>query len=79
MIPRARLDDLDEAVIRQLVDDEVRESRTLAFKEQLDLSRDGRYALAEDDPATVLVPLLDVLRNAVGIEHTQTNVAEDGA
>lgn len=31
------------------------------------------------DPATVLAPLLDVLWNAVGIEHTQTNVAEDGA
>ena len=31
------------------------------------------------DPATVLAPLLDVLWNAVGIEHTQTNLAEDGA
>jgi hypothetical protein len=46
MIPRARLDDIDAAVIRQLIDDEFRESRTLDFKEVLDLSRDGRQALA---------------------------------
>jgi hypothetical protein len=48
MIPRMRLEEIDEAVIRQLVDDEVRESRTLDFKAQLDLTRDGKQALAED-------------------------------
>jgi hypothetical protein len=48
MIPRARLDDINEAVIRQLIDSECRESRTLDYKEQLDLSKDGRHALAED-------------------------------
>jgi len=48
MIPRSRIDDIDDAVIRELIDSEFRESRTLDFKEQLDLSRDGRQALAED-------------------------------
>lgn len=48
MIPRARLDDIDEAVIQQLLANEVRESRTLDFKEQLDLTQEGRRALAED-------------------------------
>jgi hypothetical protein len=48
MIPRAKLDDIDEAVIQQLIDDEFRESRTLDFKEQLDLSDDGKKKLAED-------------------------------
>jgi len=48
MIPHARLEDIDEAVIRQLIDVEFRESRTLDFKEQLDLTRDGRQALADD-------------------------------
>ena len=48
MIPRAKLDDIDEAVIQQLIDDEVRESRTLDFKAQLDLTREGKQALAED-------------------------------
>jgi hypothetical protein len=48
MIPRARLEEINEAVIRQLINDEFRESRTLDFKEQLDLTRDGKQALAED-------------------------------
>jgi hypothetical protein len=48
MVPPARLDDIDEAVIRQLIDDQVRESRTLDYKAQLDLSDKGKQALAED-------------------------------
>lgn len=48
MIPRAKLDEIDEAVIRQLIQDEFRESRTLDFKAQLDLTDDGKKKLAED-------------------------------
>jgi predicted HTH transcriptional regulator len=48
MIPRANLEAIDEAVIQQLIGDEVRESRTLDFKDRHDLSRDGKQALAED-------------------------------
>lgn len=47
MIPRAKLDDIDEAVIQQLLG-AARESRTLDFKEQLDLSDRGKERLAED-------------------------------
>ena len=48
MIPRAKLDEIDETIIQRLIDDGFRESRTLDFKERLDLSKDGRQALAED-------------------------------
>lgn len=48
MIPRAKLEDINETDIKRLVADEVREGRTLDFKETLDLSRDGRQALVED-------------------------------
>lgn len=48
MIPRPKLDDITEADIQRLIDDEFRESRTLDFKDRLDLSKDGKQALAED-------------------------------
>ncbi|QCP50235.1 ATP-binding protein [Trinickia violacea] len=70
MIPRARLEDIDEAAIRQLIDHGVRESRTLDYKEQLDLSKDGRQALAEDVCAfanTVGGDLVFGIREADGV------------
>ncbi|MBR8093756.1 ATP-binding protein [Burkholderia cenocepacia] len=48
MIPLAKLEEVNEAILQQLIDDAFRESRTLDFKAQLDLTRDGRQALAED-------------------------------
>ncbi|MEX3845617.1 helix-turn-helix domain-containing protein [Paraburkholderia sp. BR10882] len=48
MIPLAKLEDVNEAIIQRLIDDAFRESRTLDFKAQLDLTRDGKQALAED-------------------------------
>lgn len=48
MIPRARLEDVSEADIQQLIGHGVREGRTLDFKDRLDLSKDGKQALAED-------------------------------
>ncbi len=47
MIPQARIEAIDETVIRQLLG-VAREGRTLDFKEALDLSDAGRRALAED-------------------------------
>ncbi|MEM5406330.1 ATP-binding protein [Paraburkholderia unamae] len=48
MIPLAKLEDVNEAIIQRLIDDAFRESRTLDFKAQLDLTRGGKQALAED-------------------------------
>ncbi|MEM5344285.1 AlbA family DNA-binding domain-containing protein [Paraburkholderia azotifigens] len=70
MIPFARLEETDETVVRQLIDDEIRESRTLDYKVQLDLSKDGRQALAEDVCAfanTVGGDLVFGIREADGV------------
>ncbi|CAB3773925.1 transcriptional regulator [Burkholderia paludis] len=54
MIPRTRLEDVTEADIQRLIDNGVRESRTLDFKRELDLTHDGKLTpdekgkLAED-------------------------------
>jgi hypothetical protein len=45
MISRGQLDDTEKSVIRQLIDP--RASRTLDFKPHLDLSNEGKQALAE--------------------------------
>jgi hypothetical protein len=78
MIPRAKLDEIDEAVIRQLIDDEFRENRTLDFKERLDLTDAGKRALAEDVCAfanTVGGDLVFGLREAGGIATEVVPVA----
>jgi hypothetical protein len=61
---------LRRTVIRQLADDEIGESRTLDFNEQLDLSLDGRQALAEDVCAcanTVGGDLIFGMRETAGV------------
>jgi hypothetical protein len=70
MIPHARLESVNEAAIRQLIDHGFRESRTLDFKEALDLSEKGRQKLAEDVCAfanTVGGDIVFGLREAEGV------------
>ncbi|WP_369008110.1 ATP-binding protein [Trinickia symbiotica] len=67
------------------MDDEFRESHTLDFKDRLDLSKDGKQALAEDVCAfanTVGGDLVfghsapDGVAGEIGIDHTRTNFEE---
>lgn len=48
MIPRAKLENVTEADIQQLIDHGVREGRTLDFKVAAELTKDSRQGLAED-------------------------------
>lgn len=79
MIPRAQLDDIDETVIRTLLG-VTREGRTLDFKEALDLTREGRQALAEDVCAfanTVGGDLVFGVREEAGVASDVVPVALD--
>lgn len=77
MIPCARLDDIDEAVIRDLIAHRRREGRTLDFKAKLDLSDKGRQSLADDICAFANTVGGDLVFGMVGDRDGDSAVASD--